>query len=107
MLRTLIVVADPIDSQAHRVSSARSPGDIELQVNSLPSGNQALRVTTNVLVGTTGKPMACYTANAPTGYGDVACAQVSGATFGALNDSDGNSVQYVRTVIVDFVTAAR
>jgi hypothetical protein len=57
-----------------------------------------------VLVAATGKPQACNAGDAPAGYGDVACGQVSAITFGVLNDDEGKPVQYVRTVIVDFVT---
>jgi hypothetical protein len=64
-----------------------------------------LRVVANVLVAATGKPQACNAGDAPAGYGDVACGQVSAITFGTLQDSDGQPVQYVRTVAVDFVTS--
>lgn len=82
------------------------PSDIEVQVNVLPAGQRSLRVVANVLVDTAGRPQACYANNAPAGYGDLACSQVSGITFGALKDKDGKAVQYVRTVVVDFVKSA-
>nr|WP_166174861.1 hypothetical protein [Altererythrobacter segetis] len=84
--------------------AARSPSDIEVQVNVLPAGQASLRVQANVLVGATGKPQACNAGDAPAGYGDVACAQVGAITFGTLKDGEGQPVQYVRTVSVDFVT---
>lgn len=85
-------------------TAARVPSDIEVQVNSLPAGQYSLRVQANVLVAATGKPQACNAGDAAPGYGDVACAQVSAITFGALKDGEGQPVQYVRTVSVDFVT---
>ena len=84
--------------------AARVPADIEVQVNTLPAGQNSLRVQANVLVAATGKPQACNAGEAPAGYGDVACAQVGAITFGTLQDSDGKPVEYVRTVSVDFVT---
>jgi hypothetical protein len=86
------------------VGTAGSPSDIEVQVNVLPAGQTRLRVDANVLVAASGKPQACNAGDAPAGYGDVACAQVSAITFGALKDGEGQPVQYVRTVSVDFVT---
>jgi hypothetical protein len=82
------------------------PADIEVEVNVLPGGGKSLLVTANVLVDPAGKPQACYAPDAPAGYGDVACGQVSGITFGQLDDKDGKPVQYVRTVAVDFVKSA-
>lgn len=82
------------------------PADIEVEVNVLPEGAKNLLVTANVLVDPAGKPQACYAPGAPSGYGDVACGQVSGITFAPLTDNDGKPVQYVRTVAVEFVTAA-
>ena len=91
--------------QAIRLGAEVSaPSDIEVQVNVLPAGQLRMRVDANVLVAATGKPQACNAGDAPPGYGDVACAQVSAITFGALKDNDGQPVQYVRTVSVDFVT---
>jgi hypothetical protein len=90
--------------QAVGPAAARSPSDIEVQVNALPAGQARLRVEASVVVAATGKPQACNAADAPPGYGDVACAQVSAITFGGLNGDDGRPVQYVRTVTVDFVT---
>lgn len=85
--------------------AAREPSDIEVQVNALPPGQASLRVKASVLVDPTGKPQACVAPGAPSGYGDVACSQVSGITFGALHGKDGKPVQYVRTVAVDFLKA--
>lgn len=85
-------------------AGARSPSDIEVQVNVLPAGQSRLRVNANVLVAATGKPQACNAGEAPPGYGDVACGQVSAITFGALQDDEGKPVEYVRTVAVDFIT---
>jgi hypothetical protein len=98
VVRLVVGGADP-------AALAHAPSDIELQVNVLPAGQPRLRVQANVLVAASGKPQACNAGAAPAGYGDVACGQVSG-TFGPLNDKDGNPVQYVRRVIVDFVTQA-
>jgi hypothetical protein len=81
-----------------------SPSDIEVEVNVLPAGQTRLRVDANVLVAASGKPQACNAGEAPSGYGEVACGQVSAITFGALKDDEGQPVQYVRTVTVDFVT---
>lgn len=83
---------------------ARSPSDIEVEVKALPAGQTRLRVEANVLVADTGKPKACKAGDSPAGYGDIACSQVSGITFGTLQDDDGKPVQYVRMVTVDFVT---
>lgn len=85
-------------------SAVHAPSEIEVQVNVLPAGQTSLRVEANVLVAASGKPQACNAGDAPAGYGDVACAQVSAITFGALKDDQGQPVQYVRKVIVDFVT---
>jgi hypothetical protein len=85
--------------------AALPPSEIEVQVNALPAGQTRLHVVANVLVAATGKPLACNAGDAPAGYGDVACGQVSAITFGTLQDSDGQPVQYVRTVAVDFVTS--
>jgi hypothetical protein len=82
------------------------PADIEVQVNALPAGAASLRVIANVLVGAAGNPKACYASGAPPGFGDVACTQISGVTFGALQDNEGKAVQYVRTVVVDFSAVA-
>lgn len=80
-----------------------NPADMELQVNKLPGGQTALRTVSNVLITSEGKPQACYAANdAPKAYADVACAQVSGITFGTMNDGDGKPVRYVRSVTIDF-----
>jgi hypothetical protein len=87
------------------VAVAEQP-DIEVQVNALPAGQATLRVNANVLVDAAGKPQACYATGAPQGFGDVACAQVSGVAFGGLQDKDGKAVQYVRTVLVDFTKGA-
>ena len=42
VMRTVIMLLDPIDSQAAKLSAIHGPGDIELQVNALPSGDTAL-----------------------------------------------------------------
>ncbi len=97
------VVRQAIHS-AGAAAAPRAPSDIEVQVNVLPAGQSTLRVEANVLVAATGKPQVCNAGDAPAGYGDVACGQVSAVTFGALNDDQGKPVQYVRTVIIDFVT---
>jgi len=89
-----------------QVAALRDPADIEVQVNALPAGQSSLRVSTNVVVNASGRPQACNAPGAPSGYGDVACSQVSAVTFGAIKDKDGDAVQYVRTVTVDFVTSA-
>jgi hypothetical protein len=89
---------------AGAATAPREPSDIEVQVNVLPASQTTLRVEANVLVAATGKPQACNAPDAPPGYGDVACGQVSAITFGPLKDGDGKPVQYVRRVIVDFVT---
>jgi hypothetical protein len=81
-----------------------APSDVEVQVNVLPEGKPSLRVEASVRVAASGKPQACNAADAPQGYGDVACGQVSAITFGKLMDGDGQPVEYVRTVTVDFVT---
>jgi hypothetical protein len=85
-------------------TAAHEPSDIEVQVNVLPAGQKTLRVEANVLVAATGKPQACNAGDAPPGYGEVACGQVSAITFGALKDEEDKPVRYVRTVTVDFVT---
>jgi hypothetical protein len=91
---------------AGAATALREPSDIEVQVNVLPASRTSLRVEANVLVAASGKPQACNAGDAPPGYGDVACGQVSAVTFGILKDSDGKPVQYVRTVAVDFVSSA-
>jgi hypothetical protein len=87
-------------------TKAQEPSDVEVQVNQLPAGQKTLRVEATVMVAATGKPQACNAGEAPAGYGDVACAQVSAITFGSLKDDDGRPVRYVRTVVVDFLAPA-
>lgn len=98
------VVRQLVQIPAGGASGLREPSDLEVQVNVLPAGQTSLRVRANVLVATGGKPQACNAGGAPASYGDVACTQISGIIFGALQDKDGKPVQYVRTVTVDFVT---
>jgi TonB family protein len=104
VIRELIRFFLPQDQLGDKICAMHQPGDIEVQVNTLPAGKSALRVHANVLIDAAGKPRACNAPDAPPGYGDVACGQVSAITFGPLKDGDGKPVQYVRRVIVDFVT---
>jgi hypothetical protein len=87
-------------------STLSEPADVTLQVNRLPAGQPTLRVRTEVLIDPAGKPQACYAVgDAPQAYADVACTQVSGLSFGSLNDDGGKPVRYVRSVIIDFELA--
>jgi hypothetical protein len=104
VFRQLIRLFTPGNAAGDKVAALREQPEVEVQVNLLPQNKSNLRVTADVLVDPTGKPEACDVANAPAGYGDVACAQVAGVAFEPLQDKDGKPVQYVRSVIVDFVT---
>lgn len=106
--RTLVQFSN--DPVGDKITAQMIPADMELQVNKLPTGT-TLRVPLNVLVDAGGQPQACYAdkyegKDAPQAYADVACTQVSGVTFGSLNDNGGKPVRYVRSVIVDFELAA-
>jgi len=86
--------------------AASEPADLELQVNKLPDNQPKLRVVTNVIVNAAGKPQACLAVgDAPRAYADVACTQVAGLSFGAIDDDSGKPVRYVRSVIIDFELA--
>jgi hypothetical protein len=101
VVRQMVKFFLPDQPGAAEPAGLHIPADIEVQVNKVPSGT-SLRVQADVVVSAAGQPQACVAPGAPAGYGDVACAQVSGIVFGALQDSDGKPVEYVRSVNIEF-----